>query len=130
MRLKTRLITLVLALLAPAILAPVSAAQSASDTQLLREKRDLAGLLGQAHYIRTLCNGANDQYWRNFMRDFLDLEGTVPSRRSIFVTAFNRGYSYQSHHAAICNHATASDEVRLAQKGKVLAEEIALSYLQ
>ena len=135
MRLKTCLITLALTLLAPAALAPTALAptamaQTANGGQLLKEKRDLAGLLGEAHYIRTLCNGANDQYWRNFMRDFLDLEGESPSRRSLFVTAFNRGYRYQSHRSTTCSQATASDEARLARKGKTLAEEIALSYLQ
>ena len=67
----------------------------AEDNKFLAEKRDLAGILGEIHYIRTTCNGNGDQYWRNFMRDFLALEASSDSRRASYVTAFNRGYRKQ-----------------------------------
>ncbi|MFC7290993.1 TIGR02301 family protein [Hirschia litorea] len=105
-------------------------AQSYGTDQSLTMKRDLAGVLGEAHYIRTLCNGANDQYWRNYMRDFLKHEGISKERKSLFTTAFNRGYKFQSERLFRCDSAVASLEVTLASKGRKMAETLAAQYMQ
>lgn len=110
--------------------ADAAAAQGA-DNLHLAEKRDLAGLLGQAHYVRTLCNGKRDQYWRNFMRDFLELEAVNESRRSLFVKAFNYGYRYQSDHSSrSCSADTPALEAEIARQGRRLSETIAMGYLR
>ncbi|MBB35192.1 MAG: TIGR02301 family protein [Hirschia sp.] len=107
---------------------PVSHAQE--DSRYLTQKRDLAGLLGQVHFIRTVCNGEGDQYWRNFMRDFLELEAVNESRRSLFVKAFNHGYRYQSRQLTQgCSASAVQIEIALAQEGRRLAERIATGYL-
>jgi uncharacterized protein (TIGR02301 family) len=101
-----------------------------AQSSYLTQKRDLAGVLGEVHFIRTLCNGANDQFWRNYMRDFLSHEASSEQLRSMFIKAFNRGYKYQSQQLFSCNTKTAKLEQQLATKGRELAESIALSYVQ
>ena len=105
-------------------------AQAQRGEQMLQEKRDLASVLGEAHYIRTLCNGQKDQYWRNFMSQMLDLEGGVEYRRSLLVRAFNLGYRTQSRRSSgVCNSQSPVEESKLATRGRKLAERIALGYL-
>ena len=36
---------------------------------------DLAETLGQAHAVRSACNGDADQTWRNYMMNLLAIEG-------------------------------------------------------
>ncbi len=103
-------------------------AQAQSD-RLVSQKRDLAGILGEVHYIRTICNGKSDQYWREYMRDFLELEGDIAENRSLYIKAFNRGYTYQSNQIRYCDRSAAQLEVNLANKGRKLAEAIAQNYL-
>lgn len=107
-----------------------ASAANAEDDRYLTEKRDLAGILGEVHYLRTLCNGQTDQIWRNYMRDFLDIEAKSKSRRSTYVSAFNRGYKYQRRRMDSCSQSAVSVERSLSTKGRLLAEKIALSYLQ
>ena len=114
-----------------ASLTPSAAFAQSDDNLHLTEKRDLANVLGRVHYVRTLCNGKSDQYWRNFMRDFLDLEATDSTRRSLFVKAFNYGYRFQSDQMERgCTTDTQIVEARLAKEGRVLAETIARGYLR
>lgn len=108
---------------------PSKAAQPYSANQYLTFKRDLAGVLGEAHYIRTLCNGPKDQYWRNFMADFLIHEATSKSRKSLYTKAFNRGYKFQSNKITRCDSNAAILEVSLATKGRKMAESIATQYM-
>ncbi len=110
------------------ISAPLHAQTYAPD-DMLTMKRDLAGVLGEAHYIRTLCNGANDQYWRNYMRDFLKHEGMSKDRKSLFTTAFNRGYKFQSERLFRCDAAVANLQTTLAAKGRKMADTIATQYM-
>ncbi len=121
--------TLITAFIVGMVGIPIGDAQT-NDARMIASKRDLPGLLGEAHYIRTLCNGKADQYWREFMRDFLDLEGDSPSRRSIYVRAVNHGYKFQSTRNSTCNSATPKEEILLATKGRQLAERIAIEYLK
>ena len=102
----------------------------AEDDRYLTEKRDLAGILGEVHYLRTLCNGQKDQIWRNYMRDFLDIEGQPKSRRSLFVSAFNRGYKNQRRRTDSCSQSAVNTERHLSSRGRALSEKIAMSYLQ
>lgn len=105
------------------------AAAQTSDARMLASKRDLAGVLGEAHFIRTLCNGKSDQYWRNYMADFLKLEGDPASHRSLYIQAFNRGYKFRSTRLSVCTVDLSREEAVLATKGRKLAENIAISYL-
>ncbi|MEM6626404.1 MAG: TIGR02301 family protein [Pseudomonadota bacterium] len=100
------------------------------DSRFLSQKRDLASVLGEVHYIRTLCNGKGDQYWRNHMRAFLDIEAASSSRRRMLVDAFNRGYANLNSRLDACTPDVAVMEARLSEEGRKLAETIAAGYLQ
>ncbi len=121
--------SLVFSALATASIFLTASAQQLSADQSLTIKRDLAGVLGEVHYIRTLCNGSKDQYWRNFMSDFLKHEAISQQRKSLFTAAFNRGYKFQSQRLSRCDSRVAILEVTLASKGRRMAESIAAQYM-
>ena len=92
---------------------------------------DLAETLGEAHAIRSLCNGDQDQTWRNYMFSMLNMEGPTGSpRRSAMTSAFNRGFRTQSSRNRDCTPDLTSLEAQIAARGRALAESVAASYLQ
>ncbi len=92
---------------------------------------ELAELLGQAHAIRSICNGDDDQTWRNYMFNMLAIEAPESGgRKSQLTSAFNRGFRKQSNSARNCSSDIAQVEAQIASRGRVLAEMIASSYLR
>ena len=92
---------------------------------------DLAETLGEAHAIRSLCNGDQDQTWRNYMFSMLNMEGPTGSpRRSAMTSAFNRGFRNQSSRNRSCTPDLPGLEAQIAARGRALAESVAASYLQ
>jgi uncharacterized protein (TIGR02301 family) len=92
---------------------------------------DLSETLGEAHAIRSLCNGDQDQTWRDYMFRMLNMEGPTGSpRRSAMTSAFNRGFRTQSSRNRSCTPELAGLEAQIAARGRVLAESVAASYLQ
>jgi uncharacterized protein (TIGR02301 family) len=92
---------------------------------------DLAETLGEAHAIRSLCNGDQDQTWRNYMFSMLNMEGPTGSpRRSAMTSAFNRGFRNQSSRNRSCTPDLPGLEAQIAARGRMLAESVAASYLQ
>jgi uncharacterized protein (TIGR02301 family) len=92
---------------------------------------DLAETLGEAHAIRSVCNGDQDQTWRNYMFSMLNMEGPTGSpRRSAMTSAFNRGFRTQSTRNRSCTPDLPGVEAQIAARGRALAESVAASYLQ
>jgi uncharacterized protein (TIGR02301 family) len=92
---------------------------------------DLAETLGEAHAIRSLCNGDQDQTWRNYMFSMLNMEGPTGSpRRSAMTSAFNRGFRTQSSRNRSCTPDMPGLEAQIAARGRALAESVAATYLQ
>lgn len=89
---------------------------------------ELAETLGRAHAVRTLCNGDQDGYWRNYMLTMMSYEGGG-SRRAALTSAFNRGYQGQRRETPSCNDSSSGAEARIAARGKELADAIARSYM-
>jgi uncharacterized protein (TIGR02301 family) len=90
----------------------------------------LAELLGQAHAIRSLCNGDADQTWRNYMFNMLAIEAPAGSpRKSALTSAFNRGFRTQSNVTRSCSSDMGKLEADIAARGRALAESAANSYL-
>lgn len=55
---------------------------------------ELSKWLGQAHYLRVLCNGRSDQSWRGKMQSILDRDSRADSAfRAAMIEAFNTGYT-------------------------------------
>lgn len=106
---------------------PVAPLASGPSLQTLVE---LAGTLGEAHAIRTLCNGDGDQTWRVYMQNLMELEAPSGGRKSQLTSAFNRGYRSQSSQRSACTPELRQVEAEIAQRGLALAESAARSYLQ
>lgn len=122
-----------LCVLALLVCAPLpAAAQEATGKEApIDVLSDLAETLGQAHAIRSLCNGDDDQTWRNYMFTMLNMEGPSGSpRRAAMTSAFNRGFRTQQGSAKSCTPDMPRLEAQIAARGRALAETAANSYLR
>ena len=90
--------------------------------QYLLESRQLANVLGQAHYLRLLCAGRGDQSWRDFMRQLLDREGGP--RRTDLIDAFNAGYRVGEERFPACTPGALAQESELKAQGLRLADTL------
>jgi uncharacterized protein (TIGR02301 family) len=89
----------------------------------------MAKNLGQMHYLRTLCFGANDQYWRDYMSQMLELEsGENYDQRRELTRAFNTGYYEEQARHSQCSEAVAVDVAALAENGRSLASMLGDPY--
>lgn len=91
--------------------------------QYQTEARQLAHVLGQAHYLRLLCVGRGDQSWREYMRQLLDREGGP--RRTDLIDAFNAGYRFGEERFPACTAGAQSQENELKTQGLRLADTLA-----
>jgi len=90
--------------------------------QYLQETRQLAQVLGNAHYLRLLCV-RGDQSWREYMRLLLDREGGP--RRTDLIDAFNAGYRAGEERFPACSPAAQAEESGLKAQGLRLADTLA-----
>lgn len=91
--------------------------------QYLQETRQLAQVLGNAHYLRLLCSGRGDQSWREYMRLLLDREGG--GRRTDLIDAFNAGYRAGEERFPACTPGAQALESELKAQGLRLADTLA-----
>jgi uncharacterized protein (TIGR02301 family) len=91
---------------------------------------DLAETLGQAHAVRSLCNGDRDQTWRDYMMNMLAIEAPTGPLARTLTSAFNRGFRSQSSRTSTCTADMPQIEAQIAARGRQLAEMVAASYLQ
>lgn len=100
-------------------------AESRVDSQMV-EMSDLTEALikniGQLHYLRALCFGEQDQYWRDFAGRMLQLEaGNDEQRRQYLTRAFNAGYFLEQERFKTCSADVSVDAAALAENGRRLA---------
>lgn len=112
-----------------ALLSTLSAPASSQDSErgrIYQDKLlDLADTLGRIHSIRVLCNGQSDQYWRDYMRNLLDLEAPESSfLRSKIVESFNGAYTSQQALMGECSAKALRSESELTTRGEQLAESL------
>jgi len=125
-----RLTRLIACTLLPALLAAAPAgAQKASTSAHWAAVQELAQTLGQAHWIRILCNGDQDETWRRYMQDLLELEGREGDQHTALVGAFNQGFRSLRTTYKACTDDMKVAEGKLAAHGKDLADQLARSYL-
>lgn len=75
---------------------------------------ELAEVLGGTHYLRILCNGREDQRWREYMRGIIRRE---PTYNALLVEAFNRGYRQEEARFSRCDQAAEQTEAELRARG-------------
>ena len=89
----------------------------------------MARNLGQMHYLRTLCFGQNDQQWRDYMAQLLEVEaGSSYDMRRDLTRAFNAGYYEEQGRHAGCSQAVSADVAALAENGRSLASMLGDPY--
>jgi uncharacterized protein (TIGR02301 family) len=119
--------------------AAEAAAQQARETAEARienqmvQMSDLAEALvkniGQLHYLRQLCFGDKDQYWRDFAGRMLQLEtGNDVERREYLTRAFNAGYFLEQERFKTCSSDVPVDAAALAENGRRLASMLGDPY--
>jgi uncharacterized protein (TIGR02301 family) len=90
------------------------------DDKLLR----MAEILGSVHYLRTLCNGREEE-WRQLMAQFLaDETKNEPKRTAKLTAGFNRGYRAFAATYTKCTPQAIEAEEKYRAEGATLATEI------
>ena len=107
--------------------APAAVSQSTANGPVYQDKLiDLAGVLGRIHSIRVLCNGQSDQYWRNYMRNLLELEAPSPGYlRSRMVDNFNSSYTEEQAAQGSCSVSATRAETTLSERGRQISDSLA-----
>lgn len=80
---------------------------------------ELAEVLGGAHYLRIICDGRDDQRWRNYMRGVIQRE---PTYNGLLVESFNRGYRNEEARFPECDSTTRQMEAELRARGLRVAQ--------
>lgn len=89
----------------------------------------LAKNLGQMHYLRTLCFGEEDQVWRNYMAQMMEVEAADDSETQREMTqAFNAGYYLEQQRHTSCNESVSVDVAALAENGRSVARMLGDPY--
>lgn len=116
-----------------------AAAAKAREEAELRVEEDMVTMtslvealsknLGQIHYLRTLCFGPNDQKWRDYATNMMDLESDGDEdRKRQLVRAFNAGYYQEKDRHAGCSNQVSVDVAALAENGRHIASMLGDPY--
>ncbi len=122
MRIRTFLLASALAfatVTAPAVAqtAPPARGEAWYGEQLI----ELANVLGGVHYLRILCNGREDQRWRDYM---LGVNAREPQYRNRLIEAFNGGYRNEEARYEQCDLAATQAEAELRANGLRIADSL------
>lgn len=120
-----RMPVLTLVLITLALGAPRCALGQARDPASRQTLVDMAYVLGEAHALRQVCEGANDQYWRSRMVRLVDTEKPDEALAQRLKDAFNTGYVARQGAFPVCNAAARGATSRVLAKGKLLAAKLA-----
>ena len=86
---------------------------------------DLAYVLGQAHALRTLCDGEGEQVWRARMARMVEVENPDDAFREQLYDAFNTGFlGGQAAHTR-CDDRARTAIVDTAVRGRDLSRTLA-----
>ena len=86
---------------------------------------DLAYVLGEAHGLRQVCEGPNDQFWRTRMVDLVETEQPDAALAQRLKDAFNTGFVARQGAFPACTPLARAAMARVMNHGKVLATRLA-----
>ena len=110
-------------LLSLAAAAPAAAqARDPAQRQILV---DLSRVIGEAHALRQICNGPDDQFWRSRMMSMLATEDADFAFAERMRNAFNTGFASRKAEHLSCNASTRDAEAAVSAKGQDLARRLA-----
>ncbi len=98
-------------------LANPAAAQTPRGDLLVQ----LARVIGESHALRQLCEGRQDQYWRERMFGLLDAEAADDAQRDRLSKSYNSGYIAGQSEFERCSTASRDAETRTAAQGRDVA---------
>jgi uncharacterized protein (TIGR02301 family) len=98
--------------------------RSPADRQLLLE---LARTIGEAHAIRQVCEGPQDQFWRTRMLSLLEAEAPGFDLAERLRSAFNTGFLERQYAHPACNRLAREAEAEVSARGQALARRLAPS---
>lgn len=104
-----------------ALLAVFGIASSAVAQPRAQTVADLAFALGQSHGLRQLCQGAEDQYWRERMERMIELEAPDVADRPLLTARFNDGFLAGQRQYPRCSEQSRAAERSAAARGQALA---------
>ena len=85
--------------------------------------------LGQIHYLRTLCFGANDQKWREYANRMMEVESSDDAdRKRQLIRAFNAGYYQEKTRHTSCDAKVSVDVAALAENGRHISSMLGDPY--
>lgn len=85
----------------------------------------LARTLGEAHALRIVCEGRDDQRWRNRMARVMEFEAADARFEARMTEAFNTGFTAAEAEHVTCDAAAKADAARVARRGRDLAQQLA-----
>lgn len=110
---------------AAAAVAAREAAEQRVEADMVRMSNlveALAKNLGQLHYLRTICFGANDQTWREQTSAMIEVEApNDQARRRQLIRAFNAGFHEEEARYANCSKNVPVDAAALSENARNLA---------
>lgn len=118
---------LFLALIATVVVAPVCALGQERDPASRQALVDMAYVLGEAHALRQVCEGASDQYWRTRMVRLVDTEQPDEALAQRLKDAFNTGFVARQGAFPVCNPAARAAMTKVLARGRNLAGRLAQS---
>lgn len=86
---------------------------------------DLAYTLGQAHALRTRCEGEGGQMWRARMARMIAVEQPEEAFRDQLYEGFNTGYLSAGAAHPSCDGEARAEAARVAARGRDLARVLA-----
>lgn len=104
---------------------------AAQDFQSTRQYQttltELSRVLGQIHAMRVVCNGTDDQTWRDYMLNLLDVEAPDAGYlRTRLIDTFNRAYLISQREISGCDTTAIEAESELFARGRTLTENLSL----
>ena len=113
-------------LLALVLLAGPVTALAQDRPPLVRQNLiDLAYVLGEAHALRQVCAGSQDQYWRQRMIRLVDTEQPDAAMERRLRESFNTGFATRQGEFPVCTPAAEKAEAAAMRRGRGLAERLA-----
>lgn len=115
-----RRLLLILALCAPAL-----SAQAQDRSPALRQTLvDLAYVLGEAHALRQVCTGAEDQFWRTRMIRMVDVEQPDAALDRRLKESFNTGFASRQSEFGSCGAGSRRAEAAATSRGRDIAQKL------
>ena len=90
----------------------------------------LAEVMGELHAIAVACEGRESQTWRSAMLELLEHEAPTRGQyRDRLVQRFNDGFREGERRRVRCGAQAEMERQSLAERGRVLSEQLRRTYL-